>query len=146
MIPQPTPGFEDEEPVVYRLGGLSLEQIEAVIGKVKIQTNAASNPRAPGQLKSHYAPHKKVVIGKIEELLQQYPAHTSGIITFQKDFNSPFQFILSPSGRMEEAAQNLFSALRNFEKLPVDTILAEYVPDIGLGRAINDRLRRAAAE
>jgi L-threonylcarbamoyladenylate synthase len=129
-------GFEEDIPVVYRLGGLSLEQIENVIGK---------NPKAPGQLKSHYAPGKKVVIGKIEELLQQYPAHCSGILTFQQDFNSPYQFILSISGSTEEAAQHLFTALRAFDKMPVDVILAELVPDDGLGRAINDRLRRAAA-
>jgi len=139
-------GFEDEEPIVYRFGGLSLEQIQHVIGKIKTQTHSTSNPIAPGQLKSHYAPGKKVILGRIEELLQHYPAHCSGILTFQQDLNSPFQFILSPTGRLEEAAQNLFSALRGFDKMPIDVILAEFVPDEGLGRAINDRLRRAAAE
>lgn len=139
-------GFEEDEPVVYRFGGLSLEPIQSVIGKVKTQTHSTSNPKAPGQLKSHYAPRKKVIIGKIEELLEQYPTHRSGILTFQQDFNSPFQFILSSSGRMEEAAQNLFAALRSFDKMPIEVILAEFVPETGLGRAINDRLRRAAAE
>lgn len=137
-------GFEDEIPTVYRLGGLSLEQIEATIGKVQSMTHSSSNPKAPGQLKSHYAPRKKVFLGSIEELLQSYPAHESGILTFQKDFNSPFQFILSPSGNLEEAAQNIFEALRSFDKMPVDVILAETVPNTGLGRAINDRLQRAA--
>ena len=137
-------GFEDEIPTIYRLGGLSLEQIEATIGKVQSMTHSSSNPKAPGQLKSHYAPRKKVFLGSIEELLQSYPAHESGILTFQKDFNSPFQFILSPSGNLEEAAQNIFEALRSFDKMPVDVILAETVPNIGLGRAINDRLQRAA--
>jgi L-threonylcarbamoyladenylate synthase len=138
-------GFEAEQPVVYRLGGMSLEKIEAVIGKVAVQAFSTSNPKAPGQLKSHYAPGKKVMLGNLEDLLQQYPAHCSGIITFQRDFNSPFQFILSPSGNLEEAAQHLFVALRALDKMPVDVILAELVPETGLGRAINDRLRRAAA-
>ncbi|HEU5289249.1 MAG TPA: L-threonylcarbamoyladenylate synthase [Cyclobacteriaceae bacterium] len=137
-------GFEDDTPVVYRLGGLSLEKIESTIGKVKSMTHSMSNPKAPGQLKSHYAPRKKVFLGAIEELLQSYPAHESGILTFQKDFNSPFQYILSPSGNLEEAAQNIFEALRSFDKMPVDVILAEPVPNTGLGRAINDRLQRAA--
>ena len=137
-------GFEDAVPTVYRLGGLSLERIEKAIGKVKLMTHSTSNPKAPGQLQSHYAPAKKVFLGQIEELLQTYPAHLSGILTFQKDFNSPFQFILSPSGDLEEAAQNIFEALRSFEKMPVDVILAEQVPNTGLGRAINDRLQRAA--
>jgi L-threonylcarbamoyladenylate synthase len=139
-------GFENETPVVYRLGGLSLEHIEKTIGKVELMTYSTSNPKAPGQLKSHYAPGKKVFLGKVEELLQQYPAHLSGILTFQKDFNSPFQFVLSPSGNLEEAAQNLFEALRSFDKMPVDVILAELVPNVGLGKAINDRLQRAAVK
>lgn len=137
-------GFEDGQPVVYRMGGLSLEKIESVVGKVQVQAHSSSNPKAPGQLKSHYAPGKRVIIGNVEELLQRYPAHCSGLLTFQSDFNSPYQVILSPSGNLEEAAQNLFSALRAFDKMPVDVILTELVPEAGLGRAINDRLRRAA--
>lgn len=138
-------GFEEDMPVVYRFGGLSLEQIERVIGKVQVQAFSTSNPKTPGQLKSHYAPGKRVILGNIEELLQKYPAHCSGILTFQKDFHSPYQYILSAKGSTEEAAQHLFTALRSFDKLPVEVILAEYVPEDGLGKAINDRLRRAAA-
>jgi L-threonylcarbamoyladenylate synthase len=137
-------GFEDNGPVIYRIGGLGIEQLEVVIGKVKVQTLSTSNPKSPGQLVSHYAPKIRVVIGKMEDLLQRYPAHCSGILSFRQDFNSPHQFILSRSGSMEEAAQNLFTALRSFETMPVDVILVELVPDVGLGRAINDRLRRAA--
>ena len=81
----------------------------------------------------------------MEELLQLYPAHCSGLLTFQANFNSPFQYVLSPSGSLTEAAQNLFTALRSFDKMPIDVILTELVPDQGIGRAINDRLRRAAA-
>jgi len=139
-------GFENGMTTVYRMGGLSIEKIESVVGKVAVQSHSTSNPKAPGQLKSHYAPGKKILIGKIEELLQQYPAHCAGILTFQNDFNSPYQFILSPSGNLEEAAQHLFTALRAFDKMPIDAILTEFVPEVGLGRAINDRLRRAAAQ
>lgn len=139
-------GFEADEPVVYRLGGLSLEDIQRIVGKVRTQTHSTSNPKAPGQLISHYAPAKKVILGKIEDLLQEYPAHCTGILTFQQDFNSPYQFILSPSGKLEEAAQHLFEALRAFDRMPIDVILAERVPDVGLGRAINDRLQRAAVK
>ncbi len=139
-------GFENSTPVIYRMGGLNMEEIESIVGRVKVQTHSTSNPNAPGQLKSHYAPGKKVILGQIEELLEQYPAHRSGILTFQKDFNSPYQIILSPKGSMEEAAQNLFSALREFDKMPIEFILAEILPEQGLGRAINDRLRRASAQ
>jgi L-threonylcarbamoyladenylate synthase len=138
-------GFENLEPVVYRMGGLSLEAIEEITGKVKVMAHSTSNPKAPGQLKSHYAPAKRLILGDLHVLLQKYPAHCSGILSFQHDYHSPHQLILSPAGSIEEAAHNLFAALRQLDKMQVDVILAETVPDLGLGRAINDRLRRAAA-
>jgi L-threonylcarbamoyladenylate synthase len=139
-------GFEQDNPVVYRLGGIGVEALERIVGKLSWRTHSTSNPRAPGQMQSHYAPRKKVVVGKIEELLQHYPAHRTGILSFHQNFNCPYQFILSPSGHIEEAAQNLFAGLRFFDKSPVETIVAEWVPDTGIGRAINDRLARAAAQ
>lgn len=138
-------GFERNRPVIYRLGGITVEQLQEVTGEVFINTHSSANPKTPGQLKSHYAPSKKVVLGKMEDLLQQYPAHCSGILTLSKNFNSPYQRMLSPTGNLHEAAHNLFQALRDFETMPVDVILAELVEEQGLGRAINDRLRRAAA-
>ncbi len=136
-------GFEDSKPVVYRLGGLSLEAIEESIGKVKLMTHSTSNPKAPGQLQSHYAPGKKVILGSIEQLLKTHPH--GGVLSFQKDYRVPNQIVLSPAGNLEEAAQHLFESLRAFDKTDADVILTELVPDQGLGRAINDRLRRAAA-
>lgn len=138
-------GFDSVSPVIYRIGGCEVEEIERVVGKVSVQIHSSSNPNTPGQLVSHYAPGKKLILGEIEELLQRHPSHRSGILTFQKNFNSPYQIILSSNGSLKEAAQNLFSALRAFDKMPIDFILAELVPDEGLGMAINDRLRRAAA-
>jgi L-threonylcarbamoyladenylate synthase len=139
-------GFEDGHPVIYRIGGLSIEAVEKITGKVRVESYSTSNPKAPGQLKSHYAPNIRLVLGDLEDLLQQYPAHTAGILSYTRNFNSPFQCILSRSGLLEEAAQNLFIALRAFDHMPIEIILAEPVPDVGLGRAINDRLRRAAAK
>lgn len=138
-------GFIDDQPVIYRLGGVAQEEIEKVTGKVELQLHSASNPRAPGQLTRHYAPRKKVLLGKIEELLKQHPAHCAGILTLNKEFHSPYQRQLSPSGNLREAAQNLFQYLRELEAMPVEVIIAEPVEETGLGRAINDRLRRAAA-
>jgi L-threonylcarbamoyladenylate synthase len=138
-------GFEIEKPVVYRLGGLSLEKIERTIGKVTVQLHSSSNPKAPGQLKTHYAPTKKFVLGNLEELIEANSKKNVGILSFKKKTNLPHQIILSPSGNTEEAAQHLFAALRELDKMPVDIILGELVPDEGLGRAINDRLRRAAS-
>ena len=139
-------GFEEDHPIIYRMGGLSIEAIELVVGKVSVQLHSTSNPTSPGQLKSHYAPTKKVILGNIPTLLKQYNQTKSAILSYQTNFKSTYQFILAPSGKLEEAAQNLFSGLRELDKMPVDIILAELVPEIGLGKAINDRLKRAAAE
>jgi len=138
-------GFENDQVVILRMGGLSVEAIESVVGKVSVQIHSSSNPKAPGQLKNHYAPTKKVVLGNLPDLIKQHGSH-AGVLAFQTDYKQPHQFVLSPAGKLEEAAQHLFSALRTLDKLPVEIILAELVPEIGLGRAINDRLRRAAAE
>jgi L-threonylcarbamoyladenylate synthase len=136
-------GFDNGAGIVYRTGGLKIEEIESLIGKVQLQITASSNPKTPGQLHSHYAPRKKVLAGDLDKLIQEYPPEETGILSFQRDYNAPYQRILSPAGDLQEAARNLFSALRALDEAPVDVILTEYVPDTGLGRAINDRLRRA---
>jgi L-threonylcarbamoyladenylate synthase len=140
-------GFEKGKPVIYRFGGLSQEKIEAVIGKVGSKIQSTSNPKSPGQLISHYAPTKRVILGNLTELVKTYATQAPGILAFQKtvmEADPKHQLVLSPTGDLEEAAQNLFSALRELDKMKIDLILAEEVPDMGLGKAINDRLRRAA--
>jgi L-threonylcarbamoyladenylate synthase len=138
-------GFMEGTPTIYRTGGLSMEKIENIVGKVTVKDHSTSNPKAPGQLASHYAPRKKILVGNIRELLQKYPAHCSAVLTFKENYNSPLQYILSPAGNVDEAAQHLFTALRQLDKTDAQVILAEWVPEEGLGRAINDRLRRASA-
>lgn len=136
------------EPEILRLGGLALEDIERVLGKpVKYVKISSSNPQAPGMLSSHYAPRKKIIIGNIAQLLQQYNLTEVGVLSFNKKFeNIPVaqQVQLTQTGRVQEAARNLFSALRYLDEQPIEIIVAEFVPDEGLGRAVNDRLRRAA--
>jgi L-threonylcarbamoyladenylate synthase len=142
-------GFENDRAIIYRLGGLRVEEIENEIGKVEIQLNSSSNPKAPGQLKSHYAPLKKVKLGNLPELLPQYSHLRVGVLAFQKGIEQvdpKNQIILSKSGNIEEAAQHLFAALRELDKKEIDVILAEFLPSDGLGKAINDRLRRASAD
>ena len=142
-------GWEDQQAVIYRLGGVSLEQIESVIGKVNVRAHSTSQPQAPGQLKSHYAPRKKFLLGDIQELAKKYPVDRCGILSFQNNVtgvSSDFHLILSSSGDLNEAARNLFFMLRQFDNMNIDIVLAEEVPNVGLGRAINDRLRRAASD
>lgn len=137
-------GFDNDDAIVYRTGGLRLEEIESITGKVKIEIHTSSDPKSPGQLASHYAPRKKLIVGNVEQLLAENTSRTIGVLSFSKNYQARFQFILSPSGDLAEAARNLFAALRELDRSPADIIVAEFVPDRELGRAINDRLRRAS--
>lgn len=135
-------------PTLYRKGGIPAEEIEKVIGKITVQPHSTSNPLAPGMLKSHYAPRIPLVIGIIPELLDRYPAQRIGILSFRKtypDIPAEHQVVLSQTGDLKEATRNLFSGLRHLDTQDIDLIIAEFLPESGLGAAINDRLRRAAA-
>jgi L-threonylcarbamoyladenylate synthase len=145
-------GFDDDENVLlYRTGGISSEQLEAVLNEkiAPAKTSPQKNPKTSGQLKSHYAPHTPLYIGDIDELKSQFAGKRIATISFTQQFDGideSKQFILSNDGSLAEAAKNLFAALRLTDKLKVDVILAERFPDEGIGRAINDRLGRAQAE
>jgi L-threonylcarbamoyladenylate synthase len=140
-------GFENGKTIVYRLGGLAIEDIEAVIGKVEIQVNSSSNPKAPGLLKSHYAPKKPFFLEPIDAFFEKNKNKKIGVLSFQKDYPLAEKIeILSPKGDLKEAAKNLFSAMRHLDQHEIDCIVAEPFPAENLGFAINDRLQRAAAK
>lgn len=140
-------GEENGEIIIYRLGGLSIDDIEKIVGKVSIQLNQSSNPKAPGQLKSHYAPKKPVIIGDLKQLENQHSDKKIGAIVFGTHALGEKTLVknLSASLNFNEAAGNLFSFLRELDDEDVDIIITSLVPETGLGLAINDRLRRAAA-
>ena len=144
-------GMEEGQVVIYRLGGLDISEIEKVVGKVKVKDHSSSNPAAPGQLDSHYAPRKPFILGNIETLIAQKRAEgvDFAVLSFSESFERiprERQIALSQSEDLHEAAQNLFAAMRKLDETDVEVILAELMPETGLGRAINDRLRRAAAK
>ncbi|MEO1712391.1 MAG: L-threonylcarbamoyladenylate synthase [Bacteroidota bacterium] len=133
---------------VLRKGGLPIEELEA-FGKVEVFQHSTSNPRAPGMLKSHYAPGKPLKLGYLDDLLSEHAGQRVGILAFKQlisEVPENQQRILSKNGDLAEAARNLFASIRSLDALDVDLILAEWVPEKGLGRAINDRLRRASVD
>lgn len=142
-------GFEGKNIVIYRLGGISLETLEEISGaRVQLRLDSSSNPQAPGQLTSHYSPQKPFLLGPLSELIEKNQGRRIALISFSDRYSDPGivnQWQLSPSGSIVEAACNLFSILRDADKSDSDIILAEPVPAQGIGLAINDRLRRAAA-
>jgi L-threonylcarbamoyladenylate synthase len=138
-------GFEANKPTVYRLGGMALDQIEAIIGPVDVRSHSTSNPKAPGMLSSHYAPRKPLTLLQPGESPQA--SERMGALAFREPFSGiapERQRVLSPTGDMNEAAKNLFAYMRTLDSLDVDRIYAELLPNQGLGWAINDRLRRAS--
>ncbi len=143
-------GVEEDQIIIYRLGGLDISSMEKIVGPIVVTSHSSSNPKSPGMLKSHYAPKKPFVLGNLADLVENYSDENSrfAVLSFNKSFEqvSPSnQFVLSPSGNLAEAAKNLFAGMRILDRLDVSVILSELLPENGLGVAINDRLKRAAA-
>jgi L-threonylcarbamoyladenylate synthase len=128
-------------PALLRPGATTLEQLTAIFGEIAARTAGESAPRAPGFLASHYAPRLPVRLEAAsarpgEVLLAFGPAPPPG---FAAVLN------LSRAGDLVEAAANLFAMLRRADRPQFAGIAVMPIPEKGLGRAINDRLRRAAA-
>lgn len=137
-------GEEDGKVVIYRLGGVSLEQIESLVGKVELRVSS-SIPSAPGSLDSHYAPRTPFFLFSDRNTLPK--DKNIGLMLFTKGYDlltASNQRILAPSGDLNEAAKNLFAFMRELDSSGYDAIYAEVVPEDGLGRAINDRMKRAS--
>lgn len=146
-------GIEENTVCVFRLGGLAVEEIESVIGKVELRINNSSDPKAPGQLKNHYAPKKPLFIGDTSVLIKEHGYAAGGKkiawICFgdEPETGKDLEiFNLSPSKNLNEAALNLFKFLRLSDEGSADLVICDVLPNKGLGRAINDRLRRAATK
>jgi L-threonylcarbamoyladenylate synthase len=146
--------FVHEEPTLLRLGGISKEEIEKCIGSITDGTQYTLSkdgedeaPLAPGMLSRHYAPSHQLIFGNVKKYIPYFEPERIGVIAFSSIYeNIPArnQFVLSMNRDLKEAAQKLFSAMREADKMDVDVILAEKFPDEGIGRAINDRLKRAS--
>jgi L-threonylcarbamoyladenylate synthase len=134
------------EPTLLRAGGVSRADIETVIGRRLVSQTAPTGdgelPIAPGMLASHYAPRATLRLNATDvlpgEVLLAFgppPVEAAGRLAFN----------LSPSGDLVEAAANLFLHLRLLDQTGAARAAVMPIPDEGLGEAINDRLRRAAA-
>jgi L-threonylcarbamoyladenylate synthase len=128
----------DGTPVLLRPGGIPVEALEAALGHPLATGGSAEKPNAPGQLLSHYAPGAPVRLNVTE------PTSDEVWVGFGPCPGAALT--LSGTGDMVEAAANLFHTLRAADDMAAGrTIAFAPIPDRGLGRAINDRLRRAAA-
>jgi len=141
--------FEGEIPVVLRLGGISTGDIEALAGcKASEKLNLSGNPAAPGQLEMHYSPGCVLHSGMPDFEVLTFHSKMALIRFSEKvpDFPQEQQFVLSETGDTKEAAVKLFATLRKLDEQGFTEAWAEAAPENGLGMAINDRLKRAAAK
>lgn len=140
-------GFVGNNPILYRLGAISKEEIEAVIGPLQIADTNEKAPEAPGMLSRHYAPKTKTILSSnMVKSIKEYQSYKIGVISFTDNFSSDIIAaieILSQKGDLKEATANLYAAMHRLDKLNLDIIIAQYFPDNELGRSINDRLVRA---
>ncbi|MBI3303335.1 MAG: threonylcarbamoyl-AMP synthase [Deltaproteobacteria bacterium] len=139
----------DEEAVVLRPGGVAVEEIEAVIGPVTIASALHPDARSPGTLPRHYSPHVPLtLLASGEDLPRPCRGERVGLLMLKPRpgvEGYAVVEILSTDGNLLEAAANLFAALRRLDSLGLERVVVEPVPESGIGRAIMDRLRRAAA-
>ena len=140
-------GFENNLPILYRHGTIPLEEIEFITGKLGIITDNDKSPNSPGMLSRHYAPKTDTYLtNNIPELIKCFERKKIGLLVFNKkikDNKIQHQEILSESGDYNEAARNLYTAMHRLDENKLDVILVERLPNIGLGKTINDKLNRA---
>jgi L-threonylcarbamoyladenylate synthase len=134
-------GFEGNHAIILRHGGIARAEIEAITGPLAQPAPHRGQPSAPGQLARHYAPRAALRLNAThaephEALLAFGPHPLAGGIA---------RLNLSPRGDVVEAAANLFAMLRELDDMGISHIAVMPIPTHGLGEAINDRLKRAAA-
>jgi len=139
---------------LLRPGGLSLEALESEIGAIEIPAEREARSLSPGRAGSHYAPRPPIVLAAPHEPVQSRPGERLGLLaasdaasTLAQRLGGPFTAVevLAADGDPVVSAANLFDALHRLDEAGVDRIIAQPVAEAGLGRAVMDRLRRAAA-
>ena len=131
---------------LLRPGAIAIEAIEAVIGTVARDVSDETRPLAPGRLPQHYAPSTPICIVDDAGATPQRERERAALLAFRADTGGyAASRVLSRSGDLREAAASLFESLHALDALQLERIDVEAVPESGIGVAIMDRLRRAAA-
>lgn len=144
-------GFNGKAIELFRHGLISQEQIEKATGIEVIEKSIISEEHleAPGMMKSHYAPDTRTIL--VEDIDAEIKLH-KGLeialisLTPQSITDVAFSITLSKNGGINEIAHNLYSAMFEMDQKNADIIIIEKAPNEGLGKALNDRLKRAVAD
>ncbi len=129
---------QDDRVTLLRPGGISKEELEAIVGTVEI-ANADSEISSPGMLLSHYAPGCPVRLNATDK------QEGEAFLAFGDGFDHISDLNLSKTGDLKEAAAKLFAAFHKLDAQNPSQIAVAPIPQEGIGAAINDRLKRAAA-
>jgi len=143
-----------EVPIILRPGGVSREEIEAVIGQVDVAAKIESHdtPISPGMKYKHYAPNAKIIICDADKMGENVRNQSGkvGVLTFDEylgEFSGVNNVLsLGSINDADSAARNLFGKLREFDMLDVDVIYAPKLPENGMWAAVRNRLYKAAGE
>lgn len=144
-------GFEGDEVVLLRHGAISIEAIEAQVGRILNRTSPSADATLPGQHKKHYAPSCELIVTYEPLFMLSAVKHKKiGILWYKavniKSLQVDVNLVLSPTGDLEIAAKNLFATLHTMDRMGLDLIIVERLPAHDLGVTINDRLDRAATK
>jgi L-threonylcarbamoyladenylate synthase len=129
---------------ILRSGGITLEMLSAFSNNITSENHSSSSPASPGLIASHYAPRKTFKVGNLSELIAKYDGVKVGVLSFCNPYTCHTNKILSPSASVSEAAKHLFAMMRELDESDCEMVLGEFVPNEGLGIAINDKLQRAS--
>lgn len=140
-------GFENNEPLLYRVGAISKETIESFIGKINVKSKATATPEAPGMLSKHYSPKTKLIVSdSISEYIKNNNVENTGFLLFSnapKSLPIHNSILVTKNKNLDEAAHNLYAALHELDERKFDLIIAQKFPEHGIGNSLNDKLYRA---
>lgn len=140
-------GFENDKVILYRLGIISKEMIESVVGEVELLNVDENQPKAPGMLLKHYAPKTKMIMSEYPiKCANEMLGSKIGLLLFGNEDLPNSRYIiknLSEKGDVSEAAKNLYANMHQLDEMGLELIIAQKFPDYGIGKSINDRLSRA---
>jgi L-threonylcarbamoyladenylate synthase len=138
-------GLENEQVIVYRLGGISLEQLSNVLGFIpQLKNHAENQPVTSGMVKHHYAPNTPFAYLEADFVFEE--DNNDGFILLKDnrpEIPNTQKYILSETGDLKEAAQKLYAAMHFMDQKYYSKLFIERFEEIGLGLSMNDRLNRA---
>ena len=141
-------GFHDNAPVIYRQGAISVDAIEFIAGKSKVQATKKEKVTTPGMSPMHYAPKTKFcIVDSVLDFIYENRDLKIGALTLGKlEVNLPntTNINLSIAADLEEASTNLYKSMYDLDGMGLDCIIIEQFPEIGIGKSLNDRISRAS--